>query len=92
MQYNTQSQVPNHKIDFTCSPDAYRHWKLKFADEVAELVMDVDENAGLFPGYRLKLNSYDPRNGSRSEAGRLRIMPFQGHDTRSSTAEPSPCG
>ena len=61
MQYNTQSQVPNHKIDFTCSPDAYRHWKLKFADEVAELVMDVDENAGLFPGYRLKLNSYDLR-------------------------------
>ena len=61
MQNNAGAQVPNHKIDFTCSPDAYRHWKLKFADEVAELVMDVDENAGLFPGYRLKLNSYDLR-------------------------------
>src|SRR6516164_2706796 len=59
MQYNTQTQVRSHKIDFTCSPDVYRHWKLKFADDVAELVMDVDENAGLFPGYRLKLNSYD---------------------------------
>jgi Enoyl-CoA hydratase/carnithine racemase len=27
--------------------------------EVATLTMDVDENAGLFEGYQLKLNSYD---------------------------------
>ena len=33
-------------IDFQTAPDKYRHWKLKFAGEVAELLMDVDENAG----------------------------------------------
>jgi len=46
-------------VDFTTSPDAYRHWKLKFDGEIAELIMDVDENATLFDGYSLKLNSYD---------------------------------
>ncbi|KAB2915753.1 MAG: benzoyl-CoA-dihydrodiol lyase [Hyphomicrobiaceae bacterium] len=47
------------RIDFQTEPARYRHWKLKFDGEVAELVMDVDENAGLFDGYQLKLNSYD---------------------------------
>ena len=46
-------------IDFLTCPEKYRHWKLRFAGDVAELVMDVDENAGLFDGYQLKLNSYD---------------------------------
>jgi benzoyl-CoA-dihydrodiol lyase len=46
-------------IDFQTEPANYRHWKLKFDGEVAELIMDVDENAGLFDGYQLKLNSYD---------------------------------
>jgi benzoyl-CoA-dihydrodiol lyase len=41
------------------SPDKYRHWRLNFAGDTAELVMDVNENAGLFEGYQLKLNSYD---------------------------------
>src|SRR5262245_38667147 len=47
------------RIDFQTEPSRYRHWKLKFDGEVAELLMDVDENAGLFEGYQLKLNSYD---------------------------------
>ena len=47
------------RIDFQTEPARYRHWKLKFDGEVAELLMDVDENAGLFEGYQLKLNSYD---------------------------------
>jgi benzoyl-CoA-dihydrodiol lyase len=47
------------RIDFQTEPARYRHWKLKFDGEVAELIMDVDENAGLFDGYQLKLNSYD---------------------------------
>ncbi len=46
-------------VDFRTSPDKYRHWKLSVAGDVADLVMDVDENAGLFEGYQLKLNSYD---------------------------------
>ena len=47
------------RIDFQTEPARYRHWKLNFSGDAAELVMDVDENAGLFDGYQLKLNSYD---------------------------------
>jgi benzoyl-CoA-dihydrodiol lyase len=46
-------------IDFQTDPSRYRHWKLAVDGEVATLTMDVDENAGLFEGYQLKLNSYD---------------------------------
>ena len=46
-------------VDFVTAPEQYRHWKLQVGGDVAELVMDVDENAGLFEGYQLKLNSYD---------------------------------
>src|ERR1700676_3309723 len=46
-------------IDFQTDPQHYRHWKLDVDGEVATLTMDVDENAGLFEGYQLKLNSYD---------------------------------
>jgi benzoyl-CoA-dihydrodiol lyase len=47
------------RIDFQTEPARYRHWRLKFDGDAAELVLDVDENAGLFDGYKLKLNSYD---------------------------------
>ena len=40
-------------------PAQYRHWKLSFEGPVATLAADFDENAGLRPGYKLKLNSYD---------------------------------
>ena len=40
-------------------PDRYAHWKLAIAGAVATLTMDVDEERGLNPGYKLKLNSYD---------------------------------
>src|SRR6187431_1528245 len=46
-------------IDFQTDPSRYRHWKLAVEGDVATLTMDVDENAGLFDGYQLKLNSYD---------------------------------
>ena len=47
------------RIDFQTDPSRYRHWKLHVDGAVATLTMDVDENAGLFEGYQLKLNSYD---------------------------------
>jgi benzoyl-CoA-dihydrodiol lyase len=47
------------RIDFDTDPSRYRHWKLATEGEVATLTMDVDENAPLFEGYQLKLNSYD---------------------------------
>jgi benzoyl-CoA-dihydrodiol lyase len=46
-------------IDFQTAPERYRHWKLAVDGDVATLTMDVDEKAGLFEGYDLKLNSYD---------------------------------
>jgi len=36
-----------------------RHWKLTIDGRVATLAMNVDEDGGLRPGYKLKLNSYD---------------------------------
>jgi benzoyl-CoA-dihydrodiol lyase len=47
------------RIDFQTEPSRYRHWKLNVDGDVATLLMDVDEKAGLFEGYELKLNSYD---------------------------------
>src|SRR5882757_1196426 len=47
------------RIDFVTDPSRYHHWKLSVEGDVATLLMDVDENAPLFEGYQLKLNSYD---------------------------------
>src|SRR5579859_508068 len=46
-------------VIFDAAPESYRHWKLKVDGRVATLLMDVNEDAGLRPGYKLKLNSYD---------------------------------
>ena len=46
-------------ITFETHPSQYQHWKLAFDGPVATLSMDVQEDAGLRPDYRLKLNSYD---------------------------------
>ncbi len=49
----------SQRIDFQPDPSGYKHWKVSYDGPVAQLVMDVDETAGLFDGYELKLNSYD---------------------------------
>lgn len=54
----TQTSEPA-RVDYQTSPAQYRHWKLHFDGAVATLSADFDENAGLRPGYKLKLNSYD---------------------------------
>ena len=46
-------------IDFQTDPSKYRHWRVEYDGDVANLFMDVDEDGGLFDGYQLKLNSYD---------------------------------
>ncbi len=46
-------------VNYQTHPSRYRHWKLSFDGPVATLAADFDENAGLRPGYKLKLNSYD---------------------------------
>jgi benzoyl-CoA-dihydrodiol lyase len=47
------------RVDYQTHPSQYKHWKLKFEGPVATIGADFDENAGLRPGYKLKLNSYD---------------------------------
>ncbi|HLX22506.1 MAG TPA: 2,3-epoxybenzoyl-CoA dihydrolase [Usitatibacter sp.] len=47
------------RVDFRTDPSRYRHWKLSFDGAIATLSMDVAEDGGLVPGYKLKLNSYD---------------------------------
>ena len=47
------------RVDYQTEPSQYHHWKLSFDGPVATLSAAFDENAGLRPGYKLKLNSYD---------------------------------
>jgi len=46
-------------IRFETHPSRYVHWKLEIEAPVARLVMDVQEDRPLRPGYPLKTNSYD---------------------------------
>jgi len=52
-------QEGSPEVSFDTHPDHYRHWKLRFDGDVAWLILDVDEDGGMVPGYELKLNSYD---------------------------------
>ncbi len=54
----TPTETRQLVIDET-HPDRYVHWRLSFDGPVATLAMDVNEERGLRPGYKLKLNSYD---------------------------------
>ena len=58
--------MTEERVEFRVSPDRYRHWRVSYDGPVATLVMDVDEQGGLVPGYELKLNSYDSRRGPRA--------------------------
>ena len=46
-------------VDYQTHPDRYRHYKLTYDGPVATLAIDIDEDAGIRPGYKLKLKSYD---------------------------------
>jgi len=54
-----EAQPSPSPITYDAHPDRYSHWRLAFDGPVATLSMDVDEDKGLKPGYKLKLNSYD---------------------------------
>jgi len=47
------------QINFETNPEIYKHWELNIQENRAFLIMKVDEDAGFFEGYKLKLNSYD---------------------------------
>jgi len=54
-----ESQGKAKALDFQIDPSRYKHWRLSFDGPVATLTMDVAEDGGIRPGYKLKLNSYD---------------------------------
>ena len=51
--------MSNPRVDYQTNPAQYKHWKLSFNGPIATLAADFDENGGIRPGYKLKLNSYD---------------------------------
>ena len=54
-----EAQPTAAALDFRTDPSRYKHWRLSFDGPVATLTMDVAEDGGIRPGYKLKLNSYD---------------------------------
>jgi len=50
---------PGGHVDYRTDPSRYKHWRLAIDGAVATVTMDVQEDGGIRPGYKLKLNSYD---------------------------------
>ena len=46
-------------VDYQTHPSRYQHWSMTFEGEVATLQLNINEDGGIRPGYKLKLNSYD---------------------------------
>ena len=46
-------------VSFATQPSNYQHWTLSVDGDVARLRLDINEDGGIKPGYKLKLNSYD---------------------------------
>ena len=51
--------MTDFKVDYQTHPAKYRHWTLSVDGEVATLALNIQEDGGILPGYKLKLNSYD---------------------------------
>ena len=49
----------NPIVEYQTSPSQYKHIKLAFEGAIATLFIDISEDGGIRPGYKLKLNSYD---------------------------------
>ena len=47
------------KINFNINPVNYKHWEVKIENNIGYLILNVNEDEGLFGDYKLKLNSYD---------------------------------
>src|SRR5262245_21800966 len=54
-----QTAASKELVLFDSASREPRHWKLSVDGRIATLAMNVDEDGGLRPGYKLKLNSYD---------------------------------
>ena len=52
--------MPNTMVvNYETDPSQYLHWSVKYEGETATLQLNINEDAGIRPGYKLKLNSYD---------------------------------
>ena len=47
------------QVNYQTQPDLYRHWSFQVDGEIATLSLNIQEDGGIMPGYKLKLNSYD---------------------------------
>ena len=56
---STATAHANAPVDYQTHPNCYAHLKLEFEPPIARIVIDVQEDRGIRPGYKLKLNSYD---------------------------------
>ena len=55
-----QTEAPaSPLVDYQTHPERYHHYKVSYDGPVATLKIDIDEEGGIRPGYKLKLNSYD---------------------------------
>jgi len=52
-------QGDREMVSFATHPSKYQHWSLSVDGDVARLKIDINEDGGIKPGYKLKLNSYD---------------------------------
>ncbi len=59
MQAAMTKSVEPGRVSFDTHPDRYAHWRMSVDGAVATLAMNVNEDKGIKPGYKLKLNSYD---------------------------------
>ena len=60
MNANTKAEVQAaERVDYQVDPTTYKHWKVSYNGPVATLTLDINEDGGIRPGYKLKLNSYD---------------------------------
>ncbi|MDN4589628.1 benzoyl-CoA-dihydrodiol lyase [Xenophilus aerolatus] len=53
------AQTTGPAVDYRTDPTQYRHWSISVEGPVARLSLDIAEDGGIRPGYKLKLNSYD---------------------------------
>ena len=54
-----EPQEQTEFVDYRTDPSRYKHWRLSIDGATATISMDVQEDGGIRPGYKLKLNSYD---------------------------------
>src|SRR5665811_1088910 len=59
MQSTMTKAAEPARISFDTHPDRYAHWRMSIEGAIATLAMNVNEDKGIKPGYKLKLNSYD---------------------------------